>query len=55
MCNEVKVFLKSYLHFDMQQRFYKTLARARTATEIDGILHTDFHKSETSRDIKKYF
>ena len=24
-------------------------------TEMDGTLHTDFRKSETSRDIKKYF
>ena len=29
--------------------------RARTATEMDGTLHTDFRKSESSRDIKKYF
>ena len=28
---------------------------ARTATEMDGTLHTDFQKSETSRDIKKFF
>ena len=28
---------------------------ARTATGMDGTLHTDFPKSETSRDIKKYF
>ena len=27
----------------------------RTAIEMDGTLHTDFRKSETSRDIKKYF
>ena len=27
----------------------------RTATEMDGILHTDFQKIETSRDIKRYF
>jgi hypothetical protein len=27
----------------------------RTAKEMDGTLHTDFRKSETSRDIKKYF
>ena len=26
---------------------------SRTATEMDGTLHTDFRKSETSRDIKK--
>ena len=30
-------------------------SRARTATEMDGTLHTDFRKSEISRDIKKYF
>ena len=29
--------------------------RARTATEMDGTLHTDFRKSITSRDIKKNF
>ena len=29
--------------------------KSRTATEMDGTLHTDFRKSETSRDIKKYF
>ena len=28
-------------------------ADARTATGMDGTLHTDFRKSETSRDIKK--
>ena len=28
-------------------------AKPRTATEMDGTLHTDFQKSETSRDIKK--
>ena len=28
---------------------------ARTATGMDGTLHTDFRKSETSRDIKKSF
>ena len=28
---------------------------ARTATEMDGTLHTDFRKSETSRAIKKYY
>ena len=27
----------------------------RTATGMDGTLHTDFRKSETSRDIKKSF
>ena len=27
----------------------------RTATEMDGTLHTDFRKSKTNRDIKKYF
>jgi hypothetical protein len=25
-----------------------------SATEMDGTLHTDFGKSETNRDIKKY-
>jgi hypothetical protein len=29
------------------------LPKARTATGMDGTLHTDFRKSETSRDIKK--
>ena len=29
--------------------------RPRTASEMDGPLHTDFRKSKTSRDIKKYF
>ena len=28
-------------------------SKSRTATEMDGTLHTDFRKSETSRDIKK--
>ena len=28
---------------------------SRTATGMDETLHTDFQKSETSRDIKKYF
>ena len=31
------------------------LDKSRTATEMDGTLQTDFRKSETSRDIKKYF
>ena len=26
---------------------------ARTATDMDGTLHTDLRKSETSREIKK--
>ena len=30
------------------------LLSTRTATEMNGTLHTDFRKSETSRDIKKY-
>ena len=30
-------------------------ADPRTATEMDGTHHTDFRKSETSRDVKKYF
>jgi hypothetical protein len=30
-------------------------AYSRTATGMDGTLHTDFRKSETSRDIKKSF
>ena len=29
------------------------LHKTRTATVMDGTLHTDFRKSETSRDIKK--
>ena len=29
--------------------------KPRKATEMDGTLHTDFQKSETSRDIKKSF
>ena len=32
-----------------------SLHNARTATGMDGTLHTDFWKSETSRDIKKSF
>ena len=31
------------------------VSNSRTATEMDGTLHTDFQKSETSRDIKKKF
>ena len=34
---------------------YVICDRPRTATGIDGTLNTDFRKSETSRDIKKYF
>jgi hypothetical protein len=36
----------------------RTIAKSyysRTATGMDGTLHTDFRKSETSRDIKKSF
>ena len=33
----------------------KKKIKSRTATEMDGTLHTDFRKSETSRDIKKSF
>ena len=29
--------------------------QARTATGMDGTLHTDFRKSETGTDIKKHF
>ena len=32
-----------------------SFGKSRTATEMDGTLHTDFRKSETSRDIKKNF
>ena len=31
------------------------IGKARTATEKDGTLHTDFWKSETGREIKKSF
>ena len=34
-------------------RIMREWVRPRTATEIDGTLHTDFRKSETSRDSKK--
>ena len=30
------------------------MPKSRTATEMDGT-HTDFRKSETSRDVKKSF
>jgi WD40 repeat protein len=40
-CKPIFTFI-SYIH-------------SRTATGIDGTLHTDFRKSETSRDIKKKF
>ena len=35
--------------------FLLASSNTRTATEMDRTLHTDFQKSETSRDIKKYF
>jgi hypothetical protein len=35
--------------------FHQNLPRSRTATEMDGTLHTDPWKSETSREIKKSF
>jgi hypothetical protein len=30
------------------------VTKSRTATGMDRTLHTDFRKSETSRDIKKF-
>ena len=46
-----------YFQGDSSSRFdFKTdCDRPRTTTEMDGTLHTDFRKSETSRGIKKYF
>ena len=32
---------------------YSSSSRSRTATDMDGSLHTDLWKSETSREIKK--
>ena len=40
-----KLVISSFLLF--------SISYTRTATEMDGTLHTDFRKSETSRDIKK--
>ena len=34
---------------------YEILANTRTDTDMDGTLHTDLWKSETSREIKKSF
>ena len=61
------LYLLFFQHLQMAAEFFKhssknpvreadgSLNSARTATEMDGTLHTDFRKSETSRDIKKYF
>ena len=43
------------MYFQILVVFFCARSGARTATEMDGTLHTDFRKSETSRDIKKYF
>ena len=62
MTSFMTVFIQIKLPKDMH--FMKSLEgtvvcnsykKPRTATEMDGTLHTDFWKSETSRDIKKYF
>ena len=36
-------------------QFVRKTTWARTSTGMDGTLHTDFRKSETSRDFKEYF
>jgi hypothetical protein len=42
---------QSVFEFELMLLYYN----ARTATGMDGTLHTDFQKSETSRDIKIFF
>ena len=37
------------------QNTFEVLLYPRTATDMDGTLHTDICKSETSRNIKKSF
>ena len=52
VCSLPKQVSKFLLVFSL---FLFMKSTPRTATEMDGTLHTDFRKSETSRDIKKYF
>jgi hypothetical protein len=47
--------MSSTLKFFPPSQEEKLRAYSRTATGMDGTLHTDFQKSKTSRDIKKYF
>ena len=44
------IVVPGHCYCDQSCRCYNT----RTATEMDGTLHTDFRKFETSRDMKKY-
>ena len=58
LSNNVLLILVGYFFVDTIFGLFflcPSLADARTATEMDGTLHTDFRKSETSRDMKKYF
>ena len=50
-----KIWLFSANKIKSFDSFSKQSTQPRTATEMDGTLHTDFRKSETSRDIKKIF